>query len=175
MIEEGGLRVELGRLAALVGVAGVAIAQPVLDAFGQSPETFIFRDVEGLDVVLFALAVVLVPPLVIWWVGLVVGVVAPRWRVLVHGASIGLLAGAGRRPGPVGPAPRCRARPVGVLAVVAWVLTVRSSAFRLWSELLAGLPVFALAIFLVAHPRARSCRARRSPRPPAAATPPPWC
>jgi hypothetical protein len=147
--EEGGLRVELRRLAALVGVAGVAIAQPVLDAFGKSPETFIFRDVEGLDVVLFALAVVLVPPLVIWWIGVVVGLLAPRWRVLVQGASIGLLAGLAAVQVLSG-LPRAAALALSTAcALVAWVLTVRSSAFRLWSELLAGLPAFALVIFLV--------------------------
>jgi len=147
-----GLRVELGRLAAVVGVAGVAIAQPVLDAFGKSPETFIFRDAEGIDLVLFALAVVLVPPLVVWWVGVVIGVVAPRWRVLVHGASIGTLLGLAAvqvfsglaRPAAVGLA--------AFVAVAAWVLTVRSASFRLWSQLLAALPVFALVVFLLASP-----------------------
>ena len=86
-------RDELGRLAALVGASALAIAQPVLDAFGKSPETFVFRDAAGIDLVVFALVIIAVPPLVLWVAGLAVGWLAPRWRPLVHGASMGLLIG----------------------------------------------------------------------------------
>src|SRR5688500_1617038 len=84
-------REELGRLAALAGASALAIAQPVLDAFGKSPETFIFRDAAGMDLVVFALVIVAVPPLVFWGAGLLVAWFAPRWRLLVHGASMGVL------------------------------------------------------------------------------------
>ena len=147
-----GLRVELGRLAALIGVAGVAIAQPVLDSFGKSPETFVFRDAEGLDLVLFGLAVVLVPPLVVWWVGVFAGMVAPRWRMVVHGASIGAFVGLAAVQVLSGVVRPLALGLSAAAAVAAWVLTVRSAAFRLWSEFLAVLPVFALLVFLFASP-----------------------
>ena len=147
-----GWRVEGGRLAGLLGASGLAIGAPVLSAFGESPETFVFRNAEGLDLVLFGLAVVLVPPIALWWVGLVVAMWAPGWRVLVHGASIGLLVGLAvvqALPG--------LARPLAValavlVAVVAWVLTVRAAPFRLWGQFLAGLPAFSLIAFLLASP-----------------------
>src|SRR3954453_7007123 len=83
------LRPELGRLAALLGVTGLAVAQPVLHAFGESPETFIFRTVEGAGVLRFGLLITFVPPLVVWLGGVAVGLVQPRLRGPVHALSIG--------------------------------------------------------------------------------------
>ncbi len=147
-----GLRAELGRLAALVGVAGVAVTQPLLDTFGESPETFIFRQVSGTDLVLFALAVALLPPVVVWWVGVLVGFWAPRYRLVVHGASVALFVAFA-----VVQAVSSWARPPAIglalaVALVAWVLTARTGAFRLWCQLLAGLSVVALAAFLLLSP-----------------------
>jgi hypothetical protein len=145
-------RVELGRLAALMGAAGLAIAQPVLDAFGKSPETFIFRDVAGTDLVVFALAVVLVPPLVLWSAGLLVGWRAPRWRVFVHGASIGVLVGLAVAQLLAGAAHPVAVAAALLLGLAAWVLTVRAKAFQMWGQLLVCLPVMALVVFLAASP-----------------------
>ena len=39
-----------------------AIAQPLLDITGRSPETFVFYRVDGLKVVAYALLIVVVPP-----------------------------------------------------------------------------------------------------------------
>jgi hypothetical protein len=145
-------RPELGRLAALVGASALAIAQPVLDAFGKSPETFVFRDARGADLVLFALVVVAVPPLLLWGAGLAVGALAPRWRTLVHGASMGLLLGLAAMQ-----ILSSAARPVALalalaVAIGGWVLTVRARGFQMWSQLLAGLAVMALVAFLVLSP-----------------------
>jgi hypothetical protein len=145
-------RDEVARLAALTGAAGFAIAQPVLDAFGRSPETFIFRDAAGRDVVVFGCAVALVPPILLWFGGLAVARWAPRWRSFAHGATIGSLAGLG-----VVQALSNLGRPVAVAGAVlaaaaAWLLTVRVEGFRMWSRWLAGLPVMALLAFLLASP-----------------------
>ena len=161
--------------AGLVGVAGVAIAQPVLDSFGKSPETFVFRDAEGLDLVLFGLAVVLVPPLVVWWIGVVVGCTAP----LADGSS------TARRSGPSSVWPPCRCCP-------AW--SGRSpSRSRLRRRSGRGSSPSARAPsgsgasswscsrcsrwWCSCSPlrRATSSRARTSPPRPAAARPPRWC
>jgi hypothetical protein len=145
-------REELGRLAALAGASAFAIAQPVLDAFGRSPETFIFRDAAGRDVVTFGFAVTALPPILLWGVGLAVARWAPRWRAFSHGATIGALVGLG-----VVQVAASIGRPVAVsgaavAAFGAWVLTVRAEAFRMWSRWLVGLPVVALLAFLVASP-----------------------
>src|SRR5262245_30825438 len=87
------VRAEVGCLVALVGATGVAIAQPVFDAFGDSPETFIFRHADGGDLVAFALAVALIPPLMRWSLGVIVGLVRPCAPWIVHGVSVGLVAG----------------------------------------------------------------------------------
>ena len=143
---------ELGRFTALLGLTGAAIAQPILAAFGDSPETFIFRRAQGADLVRFALLVVLVPPLVLWALGALVGLAWPAARAQVHGASAGLLVGVAAAEA----AASLPAFAVVVLAVAvgvaAWRLLVRSASVRLWSQILALLPVYALVVFLIASP-----------------------
>lgn len=124
----------------------------MLAAFGDSPETFVFRNAQGADLVLFAIGVVLLPPLAIWWAGLVVGVVAPRWRLVAHGASLGALVALAAAPALAGLGGVLRTALAALLGIAAGALTVRSAPFRLWSELLVALPVFALVTFLVASP-----------------------
>ena len=149
---DAGLRAELGRLAALVGVAGLAIGQPLLDTFGKSPETFIFRHVEGATWSCSRSPSRWSPR---WWSGgwaCWSGVTAPRWRMLVHGASIGVFVGLAVVQ-PLAGLPRPLAIALAaVIALAAWVLTARAEAFRLWGQFLAGLPVFALVAFLFASP-----------------------
>lgn len=57
---------ELDYFLQILGVAAFAVAQPVLDAMGRSPETFLFRGVEGLGIVAFALIIVVVPATALW-------------------------------------------------------------------------------------------------------------
>lgn len=147
-----GGRDELGRLAAVAGACGFAIAQPVLDAFGRSPETFVFRDAAARDVVTFGAAIALLPPLLLWGIGFVVAQRAPRWRSFTHGATVGVLTGLG-----VVQVLSSLGRPVAVLggvvaAVGAWVLTVSTEVFQMWSRWLGVLPVAALLMFLLASP-----------------------
>ena len=143
---------ELGRLAAIAGACGFAIAQPVLDAFGRSPETFVFRDAAARDVVTFGAAIALLPPLVLWGIGLVVAQRSPRWSSFTHGATVGVLTGLG-----VAQALSSLGRPIAVIgallaAMGAWLLTVGVEAFRMWSRWLGVLPVAALLMFLLASP-----------------------
>ncbi|HUF85318.1 MAG TPA: sulfatase, partial [Acidimicrobiia bacterium] len=57
--EEGGYFLEILALTAF------AFAQPLLDVFGRSPETFVFRGAGTRDIVLFAVVLCLVPPLAV--------------------------------------------------------------------------------------------------------------
>ncbi|MGH2812524.1 MAG: hypothetical protein ACRDI1_07400, partial [Actinomycetota bacterium] len=50
----------------ILTLSSVIVAQPVLDVFGRSPETFVFNDAGRLEIVLFALLVTLVPSVGLW-------------------------------------------------------------------------------------------------------------
>ena len=143
---------ELGRFLALLGLAGVAISQPVLAAFGDSPETFIFRNAYGGDVVLFALAVSIVPALLLWSAGVAIGFVWPSARADVHGASAGLLVGLAVAQLLSSFAPPVAFGVAALVGVGTWMLIRRFAGARLWSQLLVLLPAYSLMVFLVASP-----------------------
>jgi hypothetical protein len=67
----------------ILGLSGLAVAQPLLDLFGRNPEFFIAGRYDTGQIVWFALIVVLVPPLV----GIIVVVVAS-----LLGAPVGSVA-----------------------------------------------------------------------------------
>jgi sulfatase-like protein len=48
----------------ILGLSGLAVAQPLLDLFGQNPEFFVAGNYSGSQIVWFALLITLVPPLV---------------------------------------------------------------------------------------------------------------
>src|SRR6187399_581331 len=81
------------RLIELIALCGFAIAQPVLATFGTSPDTFIFRDASRTDVVLFALAIALVPAVGLWIVESAAGLAGSRGVRIAHLAAVGTLVG----------------------------------------------------------------------------------
>ena len=86
-------RTELWRGVEIFGLSGLAVAQPLYEVFGDSPEVFVFADAGRRDIVAFAFVLLLVPPLVLWGAGALVGLVAPRSRQPVHLGTLGLLGG----------------------------------------------------------------------------------
>ncbi len=50
----------------LLGLCGLAVAQPVLAVFGAAPDYFVFEGASRSDIVVFALAVGLAPALLLW-------------------------------------------------------------------------------------------------------------
>src|ERR1700722_4759840 len=74
---------ELGRNALHLGVlSSFAIAEPLLDLLGRTPEFFVVRGSTAGDVIFFALVLTFAPPLALLLVEAVVGrfsVVAMRW------------------------------------------------------------------------------------------------
>jgi hypothetical protein len=69
------------------------VAQPVLEVFGESPETFIFRGASRLDMGLFALFVTLEPTVILWALGGTLGAISARTRQGFQAAVIWILLG----------------------------------------------------------------------------------
>ena len=59
-------RADLRWLLQVLGLCGFAVTQPVLDVFGRSPETFVFREAGAMDVIAFALLVAVLPAILVW-------------------------------------------------------------------------------------------------------------
>ena len=71
-----GNRLHLWALVEVFVLSGFAIAQPLLDVIGRSPDFFLFRRADRLDIVLLVLGVTLLPALAIWAVEVAVGLVS---------------------------------------------------------------------------------------------------
>lgn len=153
--DEGGLRAELRRLLELAALTGLAFVQPTLDVLGRSPETFVFRQVDGVELAVYAVLVALVPALALWLVGLVSRVFGPRVRTTVHLATLGLLV-------VVAVLVALKSSDVlfgvGALAVGAGVAALGLLAYqrfpvvRLFLAYLSVLPLLAAAMFLFTSP-----------------------
>jgi hypothetical protein len=86
--EEALLALELG------GLVSLAVARPVLDSFGRSPETFVARGVTApLAVVAFGLVVLLTPAAAVVVAGLATSLLGRDRRRLAHGVLVALVAG----------------------------------------------------------------------------------
>lgn len=141
------LRLSLRRLVEISALATLAIGQPLLDVFGQSPETFVFLDQsDPSEVVRFALLILVVPPLALWAVGEIVGLAGARVRGVVHVATLALLAGllaivVVKRAAEI--------EGVVVLVVAAIVAVGFVTAYRRWEVVRSWLGALGLALPLV--------------------------
>ena len=144
--------------AGLMGMAGLAVTQPVLDLFGRNPEFFVAGRHGRKQIVAFALIVAIVPSLVavaLWSVTQLASRTAGRvvYGVLLGGftALFGLLVLAH-----LGLSTWWLALAVaGAFAgVVVWLALTRSTARTLLSYLAIGNVAF-LLLFLFASPTAR--------------------
>jgi hypothetical protein len=77
-------RTALVRGAQLAVLSGFALAEPLLDILGENPEFFSVRRSTSGQIVLFAVAVTLVPPLALLAVELVVRVFSPKASDVLH-------------------------------------------------------------------------------------------
>jgi len=149
----------------------------VLDATGRSPDMFLFRRADRLDIVVLAVGVAVLPALAIWALEALAGLVSGTVRRLLHLAAVtGLLvvlavevvkATTGLR----GP---------GLAAVAAagglggGVLYASRSWPRLWLRFLTPAPLVFVLLFLLVSPTSAlvlPARAPSAPAVPAAATP----
>ncbi|HEY8058411.1 MAG TPA: sulfatase-like hydrolase/transferase, partial [Acidimicrobiales bacterium] len=139
----------------MVGLTGLAVVQPTLDVLGRSPETFVFRRVDGTQLALFAVLVALVPALLLWGAGLLTGFLGARVRAGVHlGTLAGLLVLAvlvTLKSADVLFGAAALAVAVGI-AGLGVVLYRRVAVARLFLRYLAVLPVLAVGAFLFTSP-----------------------
>jgi hypothetical protein len=166
----------LWALAELFALTGLVIAQPVLDVTGRSPDMFLFRRADRLDILALVAGVTVLPALAIWAMEMLVGLVSGTARRLLHLAMVtGLLvvlavevvkATTGLR----GP---------GLAAVAAaaglggGVLYASMSWPRLWLRFLTPAPLVFALLFLLASPTSALVRPERTatgPGPPVATT-----
>lgn len=147
----------LRRFLELFVLCGFAVAQPLLDVTGRSPETFLFYRVAGLEVVVYALLIVFVPPVLLWLVATTVGMMsAPAGRithVALAGALLTLIA--------VQAVKRLTDFPAALVVVLsvmaagaALVLFARSAVVRTFVTYLTPAPLLFALLFLLASPTA---------------------
>jgi hypothetical protein len=148
-------------LAVLLGLAGAAITQPLLDLLGRNPTFFVAGHYETSQIVLFGLIVALVPALVVFVLTSLPGLALPRVQPWLHGVGVGLLAAL------FGLVLLQDMRLDGVIYVIPLVLAVgavvavaeaRSRLARQFLALLAAGNLAFLLMFLVASPTAELLR-----------------
>ena len=145
----------LGRRAIELAVlCAFAFAQPLFDLLGRNPEFFAVRGSPSGDIVLFAVALVVLPPLVLTGVVALAGLAGPRVRDAVHAVVVALLGGLIA----IQLIKRIGALPAGLdLALAAaaglalsWALVVRRMPVaRTFVTVLSPAPLLFLALFLL--------------------------
>ncbi len=139
----------------LFSLNGFAVAQPLLDLFGNAPDSFLARRASDADLVLFALVVVLVPPAVVWLAVQAIALAdrrAGRWAQAVALGGFGLLLAiqvAKKSPLPKGALLLVVGVLVGALVVV---LYRRVGWIKDWLVFAALAPWAFGAIFLFSSP-----------------------
>jgi hypothetical protein len=142
---------------ALLGLAGVAITQPILDLFGRNPEFFIAGRYQVSQIVTFGLLVALVPGLIAVLITTVAWLTNARVGVVLHCVAIALFAFLLGLVvlGNFGVAVLWQVGPGAALlaAVVVWLERTRKQARTLLSYLAVGNVAF-LLLFLFGSPTA---------------------
>ena len=145
----------LRRFLEILVLCSFAVGQPLLDITGRSPETFVFYRVDGIEVVAYALLVLVVPPVVLWLVVTAIGFLsatAGRWaHLVVVGALLALtilqvLKKVSGLRGPV------LVMLTAVAVTAALWLFVRSETAQRFVTYLTPAPLVFVLLFVVASP-----------------------
>jgi hypothetical protein len=160
------VRSELLAALEICGLTGLAFTRPILDSFGRAPETLLARDAAPRDVVLFALAVAIVPALAVVLVTTTTRLLGRQVRRWTHLAAVGgLFAVVVWR---FGTDVSSWARPLLVAAavvggIVLAVLRCRVRSTATYLRLLGAASVVFLAQFLLFSPSSTLAFGGRSP------------
>jgi hypothetical protein len=150
-----GRREELLRLLQILGLSGFAFAQPVLDVFGKSPETFIYRGASRLEIILFAVLIAFVPAFGIWLPGVLSRLLGSTARRAIHAATVWVLASLVgvqvlKKVTPLLELPLALAG--AALGGIVLVVFVRWRPARAWFNSTALAPLAFILIFLLVSP-----------------------
>lgn len=141
-------RSELRSFAELLGLTGLAIAQPVLAVFGNDASSFVAVRAGTSTILLFAVVVVLAPPVLLWTAERLVGFAGEtprRWLHLGYVAGLTGLFASRLFPAPLGPV---SAALVVIAAAGATVLVARTAAARQFLRYLAFAPLLFVVMFI---------------------------
>jgi Sulfatase len=143
--------------AVVLGLAGVALTQPVLDLFGRNPTFFVAGGYGRRQIVAFALTIAFVPGLLVFLVSAVPGLVNRRLGAWLHGLAVACLAGLfglvlARNLGAHSPWPALSL--ALLLGIGTAVLECRVRLARQFLSYLAVGNVAFVVLFLVASPTA---------------------
>ena len=144
----------LRRLGELLALTGFAVAQPVLDVTGRSPDFFLFRRPTRPQLWLLMAVVVLVPPLLLWLAEVVAGLASRVAERALHllfacGLLTVVVVQVGKQSGYFGR----RLAAVALLAgIVATVLLARSEKLRQALLYASPAPLVFLLIFVLTAP-----------------------
>ena len=145
----------LRRLLELLVLCSFAIAQPLLDVTGRSPETFVFYRVAGLEIVLFVLLLIVVPPLVLWLVVLGAGALSRRAGLVAHmaitAALVALVVLQAAKAWSALRGPLLVALALLVAAGAVWLVS-RSAVARSYVTFLTPAPLAFALLFLLVSP-----------------------
>jgi hypothetical protein len=138
-------------------LAGLVVARPLLDALGRSPHVLLFRQADARDIAVLAVAIVLVPPLILGALEALAGLLGRRAHRLVHLTMVALLLGllgleVAKQLTPLrGPALVLLS---GLTALGGGLLYARASSARRWLRWLWPAPIAFLLVFLMLSPAA---------------------
>jgi hypothetical protein len=139
----------------LAALSAFALAQPLFDILGRNAEFFVAHRSTALDVVAFALAVTVVPPVLLLGAELVVGLASPPARTIFHLVAVALLLAllalqvVKRLAGGPTALLLFAAAAAGVAGAIAYR---RLPVARTFLTVLAPAPLVFLALFLFASP-----------------------
>jgi hypothetical protein len=142
------------RIAELAALCALAIAQPVFAVISDAVDFLVFRQVGGMGLVVFALLLILGPPLLLFGVEELLGWIRPAAKPRLHLLFVtALFTLAVLQMFKVGLGPR--PLPLLFAAVVASAFAVaygRFVAVRLWARIAAPAPLVFAMLFLFTSP-----------------------
>ena len=148
-----GVRETLRRCAVYLSLCTVAIAQPLLQIYGENTAMFTTADYSGGIVLFFAAVVLLLPPGVLAVIDIAVSILVPRYSRTVHGVCVALcvwgivlLLGRDITTG-VWIADLAAS---GVVAVTLAMLYMKLTVVQIWSAFLSPLALLVAFSFVMA-------------------------
>lgn len=148
------VRSELVMAAEVAALVALAVVQPVLGPFGESPETFVSLGASPLDIVVFALSLAVLPVLVISLVAASTRVVGPGVRSAVHRGVIAALAAliATFLARQLGAGAAVRVAVAVAVAAAAWTAHRKWEPARMFLRFAAPTSLLLVLLFLFASP-----------------------